>query len=91
MAKSNNVPRVVFVILLIVAVAFLYVWQRIQIFRIGYKIREHDKRILVLREENSRLQLKISGLTSPREIKKKVEEMELDLVPPKEKQIVRVK
>lgn len=93
MAKSSNIPlpRLAIIIAIILIVSFLYVWQRIQIFHLGYKIKSAEKRLSKLQEENTVFQLKISSLQSPQNIKKEVKRLGLDLGPPKERQIVRVK
>lgn len=91
MGKSNNLRRVMVFIVIILTVSFLYVWQRIQIFRLGYKIRSSEKRLGKLQEENTVFQLKISSLLNPKNIKKEVEGLGLNLRPPKESQIIRIK
>lgn len=91
MAKSGGLPRAGIVVAIILVVSFLYVWQRIQIFRLGYKIRSTEKRLQELQEENVVLQFNISRLESPQNIERQVKRLGLDLSPPKEKQIVRVK
>lgn len=91
MPKSNNLPRAGIVIAIILAISFLYVWQRIQIFRLGYKIRIAEKNLDRLQEENTVFGLQISTLVSPQNIKREVEKLGLNLRPPKEKQVIRVR
>lgn len=91
MAKFRNVPRAGIIITVILIVSFLYVWQEIQIFRLGYKIRSSEKKLYELQEENTVQQLNISTLVSPQNIKKEVDRLGLNLSPPKEKQIIRIK
>ncbi len=90
MAKNIRFKRLGLVVVLVIGLSFLYVWQRIKIFRIGYEIRNTEKRLVKLREANALLQLKISSLTNPRHIKQQVENQDMDLAPPQERQIVRV-
>lgn len=90
MAKGIRVSQAGIVIVLILITTFAYLWQRIQIIKVGYKIRESEKILIRVNEENSVVQLKISSLTNPRVIREKVEELGLRLVPPGEEQIVRV-
>lgn len=84
--KSAGILWVVILCLL-----FFYVYQRIQILRIGYSIRDVDRQTAALQKENGFLNLKITELESPERIAAQVKKMGLDLMPPAEKQIVRVK
>lgn len=70
---------------------FFYVYQRIQIFRTGYKIRTVERAAAAELKDNSFLNLRISELVSPERISEEVKRLGLDLMPPKEKQIIRVK
>lgn len=76
---------------MILSLLFFYVYQKVQIFRFGYKIRDIEKEIGVLEKDNSFLQLKISSLVSPERIEREIKRYGLDLIPPKGKQIIRVK
>lgn len=91
MAKFRNIPKVGIIIIVILIVSFLYVWQEIQIFRLGYKIRSSEKRLCKLQEENTVRELNISSLVSPQNIKREVNRLGLNLKEPKESQIVRVR
>lgn len=88
---SKTIPNTSVVLTIILLLLFFYVYQRIQIFRLGYKIRNVEKQLTVLEKDNSFLQLKISSLISPEHISAEVKRLGLDLVLPKEKQIIRVK
>lgn len=79
------------VVAIVVLLAFFYVYQKVQIIRIGYKVRSVEKQTSVLQNENSMLHLKISTLISPEHIASEIKRLGIDLVPPKEKQIVRIK
>jgi cell division protein FtsL len=87
----KNVSRASVLVSLIVGLLFFYVYQKVQLLRIGYKIRSAEKAIAILQKDNSILQFKISGLLSPDRIAEEVKKLGIDLIPPKEKQIVRVK
>lgn len=50
-----------------------------------------EKQLLALEKDNSILQLKIAELINPEHISSEVKRWGLDLAPPKEKQIIRVK
>lgn len=76
---------------IVIVLLFLYVYQKVQIFRLGYKIRNVDKQIKALEKDNSFLQLEVYRLLSPAHISAEVSRLGLGLMPPKEKQIIRVK
>ena len=59
--------------------------------RLGYKIRSVDKKTKVLKKENSFLQLNISSLESPEHIAEEVKKLGLDLHPPEEDDIKRIR
>lgn len=88
---KTNIPYTTIFLTLFLILLFFYVYQRIQIFRLGYKIRSIEKKIGAVEKDNSFLQVKISGLVSPEHIEMEVKRLGLDLAPPKEKQIIRVK
>jgi cell division protein FtsL len=90
MAKET-VSRFGFVIGVVVLFLFFYVYQKIQILRLGYKVREVEKKIFEKQRENDYLKLEIVRLSSPEHIATEVKRLNLELMPPKEKQIVRVK
>lgn len=91
MAKANPSREMGVIAAIVLLLLFFYVYHRIQIFRLGYNIRSIEKQLGVLEKDNSFLQLKISSLMSPNHIASEVKRLGLDLVPPKEKQIIRVK
>ncbi len=90
MAKET-VSRFGFVIVVIVSILFFYVYQKIQILRLGYKVRDVEKKIAEKQKENAALKLEIVKLTSPEHIAAEVKRLNLGLQPPKEKQIIRAK
>lgn len=91
MAKTNPSRETGVIMAIILLLLFFYVYQRVQIFRLGYNIKSIEKQLGVLEKDNSFLQLKISSLVSPEHIASEVKRLGLELAPPKEKQIVRVK
>lgn len=91
MIKFSGVPKIGIIIGIVLILSFLYVWQRIQIFRLGYKIRSTEKKLGEIVEKNTVLAMRISSLESPQNIKKELDRLGLDLAPPKEKQIVRIR
>lgn len=76
---------------IILVLLFFYVYQKVQIFRLGYKIRNIDKQSKVLEKDNSFLQLEVYRLLSPSHISAEVNRLGLGLMPPKERQVIRVK
>ena len=91
MARSSNISKLLVIIGLIIGLSFLYVWQKIEVFSLGYKIRAIQKQINKLQEENTVLHIKISTLLSPEHIEKEVKRLGLRLRPPSQEQIVRIK
>lgn len=91
MSKINIFSRLGLVITFIIVMLFLYAWQKIQIFRLGYRIRETEKELEKVKEKRTLLQLEISRLSSPHFIKQEVERLGLDIKPSSEAQIIRVK
>jgi len=89
--SKPNISHLGVVVAVVLFLSFFYVYQKIQILRVGYKIREVEKKTAGFQKDNSFLRLKISSLESPERIAKEVEKLGLDLVPPKEKQILRMK
>lgn len=88
---KTNVSNTTIIAGVVIILLFFYVYQRIQIFRLGYKIRNIEKQSFAFEEDNSFLNLKISGLISPEHIAKEIKRLGLELVSPKGKQIIRVK
>lgn len=76
---------------IVIVLLFIYVYQRVQIFRLGYKIRDIDKQIKALEKDNSFLHLEVYRMLSPAHISAEVNRLGLMLAPPKEKQIRRIK
>lgn len=87
MFKENTRRQVIFLIFTLVLVALFYVWQRVQVYRLGYEIRSLLNRIEELKEENNHLIARLSILTSPQYIIEKVEEYGLELSPPSREKV----
>ena len=86
-----NVSRTGVIAGIVLVLLFFYVYQKIQIFRWGYKIRKIDKQLRAVVKENNYLQLRISGLVNPERIAAEVNKQGWDLAPPKAKQVIRVR
>ncbi len=54
--------------LAVISVLLLYVWQRVDLVRVGYDIQQLKARHTVLQRENHELRVKVSALTSPERI-----------------------
>ncbi|HET8580593.1 MAG TPA: cell division protein FtsL [Nitrospiraceae bacterium] len=67
----------------------LYVWERVEIVRIGYQIERLKVKKVALERERDELQVKLSALTSPERIARVATE-KLGLVPPQRGQVILV-
>lgn len=90
MAKAN-ISSTGVIVGLILILLFFYVYQRIQIFRLGYNVRNVERRWKAIEKENTFLQLKVTTLVNPEHIASEVRRLGLDLEPPKKRQIVRIR
>lgn len=54
--------------LAVISVLLLYVWQRVDLVRVGYDIQQLKARHQTLQRENHELRVKVSSLTSPERI-----------------------
>lgn len=68
---------------------FVFVWERVDIVRLGYQIERSKAQKLVLERERDQLQVRFSSLTAPERIAKVASER-LDMVLPQKGQIVTV-
>lgn len=88
---KETISRLGLVIGVVVLLLFFYVYQKIQLLRLGYKVRDVEKKTAEKQQENASLKLEIIKLMSPEHIAAEVKRLNLDLMPPKEKQIIRAK
>ncbi len=65
---------------------FLFVWERVDVVRLGYHIERLKSQKLLLERERDQLQVKFSALTAPERIAK-VATDKLSLVPPQQGQV----
>ena len=65
---------------------FLFVWERVDIVRLGYHIERLKTQKVLLERERDQLQVKFSALTAPERIAK-VATDKLGLIPPQQGQI----
>lgn len=68
---------------------FIFVWERVDVVRLGYHIERLKAQKLLLERERDQLQVKFSALTAPERIAK-VATDKLGLVPPQQGQVFMV-
>lgn len=72
-----------------VALLLLYVWERVEIVRVGYQIERLKVKKVTLERERDELQVKLSALTSPERIARVATE-KLGLALPQQGQVILV-
>jgi cell division protein FtsL len=68
---------------------FVFVWERVDIVRLGYQVERSKTQKLLLERERDQLQVKFSSLTAPERIAKVATER-LGMVQPQQGQVVTV-
>ena len=84
---KKEIILVVFCIIIVISILTFYIWHQMESVRIGYKIGELEETVLNLRKEVEKLETKKSTLLSLERVEKIAKE-ELNLVEPKEEQLV---
>ena len=74
----------------VMGLLLLYVWERVDIVRLGYQNERLKAKKVVLQREADELRVKLSALTAPDRIAKAATER-LGMVPPREGQVILVK
>jgi len=69
---------------------FVFVWERVDVVRLGYQIERLKTQKVLLERERDQLQVKFSSLTAPERIAKVATE-KLGLVPPQQGQVFTVR
>src|SRR5688572_19390958 len=72
-----------------VCLVFFFVWERVDIVRLGYQIERLKTQKVLLERERDQLQVKFSALTAPERIAKVATE-KLGLIPPQQGQVLMV-
>ena len=72
-----------------VLLVFVFVWERVDVVRLGYQIERLKTQKILLERERDQLQVKFSALTAPARIAK-VATDKLGLVPPQQGQVLIV-
>ncbi|MEO8339005.1 MAG: cell division protein FtsL [Nitrospirota bacterium] len=73
-----------------VLLVFVFVWERVDVVRLGYQVERLKTQKIVLERERDELQVKFSVLTAPERIAKVATE-KLGLVPPQQGQVLMVR
>ena len=74
----------------VIALLLLFVWERVEIVRVGYQIERLKSRKSVLQRERDELRVKVLTLTSPEGIARAARE-QLAMVPPRQGQVILVR
>ena len=72
-----------------VLLVFVFVWERVDVVRVGYQIERLKTQKVLLERERDQLQVRFSALTAPERIAKVATE-KLGLVPPQQGQVLMV-
>jgi cell division protein FtsL len=73
-----------------VCLALFYVWQNVQLVRVGYRIKEKEKIVMELTKRTKSLEIDLSMLKMPSRILSKIKDDGLELNIPELSQIVRI-
>ena len=72
-----------------VMLVFVFVWERVDVVRLGYQIERSKSQKILLERERDQLQVKFSALMAPERIAKVATE-KLGLAPPQQGQVLMV-
>ncbi|MCG3777380.1 MAG: Cell division protein FtsL [Nitrospira sp.] len=72
-----------------VMLVFVFVWERVDVVRLGYQIERSKSQKILLERERDQLQVKVSSLAAPERIAKVATE-KLGMGPPQQGQIIMV-
>jgi cell division protein FtsL len=73
----------------IIGLLLLFVWERVDIVRVGYRIEQLKTQKIALQREQDELRVKVSALTAPERIARAATE-KLGMIPPQPGQVVMV-
>jgi len=73
----------------IIGLLLLFVWERVDIVRVGYRIEQLKTQKVALQREQDELRVKVSALTAPDRIARAATE-KLGMLPPQPGQVVMV-
>ena len=72
-----------------VLLVFVFVWERVDVVRLGYQIERLKTQKILLQRERDQLQVKVSALAAPERIARVATE-KLGLAPPQQGQVLMV-
>lgn len=73
----------------VMSMIFLFVWERVDVVRLGYHIERQKSQKILLERERDELRVKLSSLTSPERIARAATD-KLNMVLPEKGQVVLV-
>lgn len=73
----------------IMGLLLLFVWERVDIVRVGYRVEQLKARKLALQREQDELRVKVSAVTAPDRLAKAATE-KLGMIPPQPGQVIVV-
>ena len=73
----------------VTSLLLLYVWERVDLVRVGYQVQQLKARHRLLERENDELKIKVSALTSPERIAR-LATHRLEMVRPRPGQVILV-
>ena len=88
--RWNVVMRTFVFIVIGVCLALFYVWQNVQLVRMGFRIKEKERTVLELSKRSKALEIDLSVLKMPSRIMARIREEGLELNIPEIWQIVRI-
>jgi cell division protein FtsL len=76
--------------LAVIGLLLLYVWERVDIVRVGYETEHLKAQKIILQREHDELRVRVSTLTAPDRIARAASER-LGMMPPQQGQVVLVR
>lgn len=89
--RVGTVSRCVLACVCIAAVGLAYVWQKNQIYRLGDELKKREAAVLAAQKRNALLAAQLEQLKSPALLEASCRRHGLNLVAPRENQIVRLR
>lgn len=88
--RVGTVSRSVLTCVCIAGIGVAYVWQKNQIYRLGDEIKKREAAVSAAEKRNSMLASQLAQLKSPAFLEARCQQYGLNLVAPRETQIVRL-
>jgi cell division protein FtsL len=77
-------------VMAVLSLLLLYVWERVDIVRVGYQIEQLKSKKVAVQRDGDELHVKVSALTSPERIARAATD-KLGMMPPQQGQIIIVR